>query len=389
MRSYPLTTGSVPRLFGESRGRQIRRSELLTARRPHVRSGSSFRVGLCLPMRGTAGIWGPSCLASARLGQAELNRYSGITGRPCELRLIDASDESPDIEDTLANLVDAGEIDALVGMCISSVRRRIVGAVGGSIPFVYTCLYEGGDTAPSLYAIGETSSRQLPPSIAWLRVRGVRRWALVGNDYIWPWVSHRIARASIARSGGEIVADAYLPFGIDDYSEVIDRIRKSGADAVLISMVGQDAVEFNRAFGREGLSSEVLRLSCAIEENQLLAIGAENSENLHVALGYFATLDTDANLSFKERYHSGFGDRAPTLNSIGQSLYEGMHFLAALLDDVEHQSGRPRSAMLPRPYASARGACYVGAGASQTPIYLAQADGHSFRVLKRFEPSPD
>lgn len=336
-------------------------------------------------MRGTAGIWGPSCLAAARLGQAELNCCSGIAGLPCELHLIDASDELPDVEDTLANLVDAGDIDALVGMCTSSVRRRIVSAVGGSIPFVYTCLYEGGEATPSLYAIGETSSRQLPPSIAWLSAhRRGRRWMLIGNDYIWPRVSHRIAHRSIARSGGEIAAETYIPFGLDDYSEVIDCVRKSGADAVLISMVGQDAVEFNRAFGHAGLSSKVLRLSCAIEENQLLAIGAENTENLHVALGYFATLDTDANMSFKERYHSRFGDRAPTLNSIGQSLYEGMHFLATLLDDAEHQSGGPRSARSPLAYASARGAYYADGQACQTPIYLAQADGHSFRVLTRF-----
>lgn len=342
-------------------------------------------------MRGAAGIWGPSCLASAQLAQAELNRSSGIAGQPCGLRLIDASDESPDIEETLIDLVEAGEVDALVGMCISSVRRRIVDAVGGAIPFVYTCLYEGGDAAPSLYAIGETASLQLPPSIAWLNARSrCRRWMLVGNDYIWPWVSHRIARRSIARAGGEIAGEMYLQFGIDDYSEVIDRICTSGADAVLISMVGQDAVEFNRAFGYAGLPRKVLRLSCAIEENQLLAIGAENSENLHVALGYFAALDTDANLSFKERYHNRFGDRAPTLNSIGQSLYEGMHFLAALLDnggsqaDAARQSGRRRGAKSPLAHASARGAGGRRAETGRTPIYLARAEGHSFRVLTRF-----
>lgn len=107
-----------------------------------------FRVGLCLPLRGSAGIWGPSCGASAQLAEAELNQSSGIARRPCELHLIDASDDSPDVEDTLVKLVEGGQVDALVGMCISSVRQRIVSAVGGSIPFVYTCLYEGGESTP-------------------------------------------------------------------------------------------------------------------------------------------------------------------------------------------------------------------------------------------------
>lgn len=207
---------------------------------------------------------------------------------------------------------------------------------------------------------------------------------LVGNDYVWPRVSHRIAQACIAKSGGEVVAQAFLPFGIDDYSAVLDQPRKSGADAVLISMVGLDAVNFNRAFARAGLAARVLRLSCAIEESQLLAIGAGNTENLHVALGYFSSLETDANLSFKARYRKRFGERAPTLNSIGQSLYEGMHFLATLLDDEAHASGGRSGRQAPLPYTSARTAVYVGAGANHAPMYLARAEGHSFRVLARF-----
>ena len=116
-----------------------------------------FRVALCVPMGGSDGIWGPSCLASARLAEAELNRFDGIAGRSCELVPIDASNAAVGIEQTLTDLVDDGEVDALVGMHISSVRQRIVGAVGGRIPYVYTCLYEGGETTPGVYAIGETA----------------------------------------------------------------------------------------------------------------------------------------------------------------------------------------------------------------------------------------
>ena len=333
-------------------------------------------------MGGSDGIWGPSCLASARLAEAELNRFDGIAGRACELVPMDASNTAEGIEHRLSELVDEGEVDALVGMHISSVRQRITGAVGGRIPYVYTCLYEGGETTPGVYAIGETSARQLRPSIAWLSERpSPRRWMLVGNDYVWPRVSHRIARQCIADCGGEVVADSYVPFGVNDYSEVLDLLRRTRCDTVLISMVGQDAVEFNRAFARAGLSGKVLRLSCAIEENQLLAIGAANTENLHVALGYFAALETDANQAFKERYHCRFGERAPALNSIGESLYEGMHFLAALLDGTGRQSRHAAAA--PLAYSSARDAVQIG-GVNHAPMYLACAEDLSFRVLKRF-----
>ena len=341
-----------------------------------------FRIALCVPMGGSDGIWGPSCLASARLAEAELNRFDGIAGRACELVPMDASNTADGIERRLSELVDDGEVDALVGMHISSVRQRITGAVGGRIPYVYTCLYEGGETSPGVYAIGETSARQLRPSIAWLSERpSPRRWMLIGNDYVWPRVSHRIARQCISEYGGEVVAETYVPFGTTDYSEVLDLLRKLRCDSALISIVGQDAVEFNRAFARAGLSGKVLRLSCAIEENQLLAIGAGNTENLHVALGYFAALETDANQSFTERYQGRFGERAPALNSIGQSLYEGMHFLAALLDGTGRQRARGAA---PQAYSSARDAVQLGGGVNHAPMYLARAEDLSFRVLTRF-----
>lgn len=369
--------GSTPRwgLLGRTPPATGRRSARFAPGPAYERGAGELRVALCAPLRGPAGIWGPSCLASAQLAQIELNRWSGIAGRQCELRIVDASEEAPDVEGTLAALVDDGAVDAIVGMCISSVRQRIVRAVAGRVPFVYTCLYEGGEASSGVYAIGETAARQLRPSIHWLSRRGhARRWMLVGNDYVWPRMSHVIARQSIAASGGEVIGEVFLPFAAGDYGPVLDSARAARADAVLISMVGQDAVDFNREFGHAGLQRRMLRLSCAIEENQLLAIGAENTDNLYVAMGYFAALDTDANLAFKEHYHARFGKRAPALNTIGQSLYEGLHFLAALLEDRCPRPGRG--------YVSARAAADARIG--DAPIYLALADGCVFRVIARF-----
>ena len=344
--------------------------------------GTAFRVALCVPMSGRAGIWGPSCLASAELAARELNAEAGLAGRPCELLTVDASDDAVSLGDTLSDAIDDGDIDAIVGMHMSSVRQRIAAAVGGRLPYVYTAPYEGGESTPRVYAIGETSAAQLRPSIDWLAThRRCRRWLLVGNDSVWPRVSHAIARTCIAQSGGVVAAEAIVAFGSADHSPVFEALRANRCDAVLISMVGQDAVEFNRAFARAGLQRHALRLSCAIEENQLLAIGAEACEGLHVALGYFASLDTEANAFFRERYHGCHGPRAPTLNSLGQSLYEGLHFLDALLRD-RHRS-RPSRDAAGLVYRSARGSTQPRTSVCQTAMYLAQADGHLFRVLTR------
>ena len=52
---------------------------------------------------------------------------------------------------------------------------------------------------------------------------------LVGNDYVWPRVSHRIARRAIAAGGGRVVAETLVPFGVEDCSPLIDALRASRA----------------------------------------------------------------------------------------------------------------------------------------------------------------
>ena len=342
-----------------------------------------LRIGLCVPMGGLAGIWGPSALASARLATIELNRGSGIGGRLCKLVLVDADDDAPMLESVLTKLVHSGEVDALVGMHTSYVRQRVLRAIGGQIPFVYTPLYEGGECTPGVFAIGDTPDRQLQPAIVWMSQRErPKRWALLGNDYVWPHVSNRLARGYIAQCGGQVVSEQYVPLHSTDYSEQLAALRAAGADAVLLSLVGEDAIAFNRAFGEQRMARSTLRLSCAIEENELLAIGADNTERLYVASSYFAALATDANLAFKERYHNHFGERAPTLNSLGQSTYEGVHFLASVF---EHGLCDPslwgRIGRQPLAYCSAREGRYSGGGSSLAPVYMAVAEGHVFRVI--------
>jgi urea transport system substrate-binding protein len=335
-----------------------------------------YRLAALIPMSGIAGIWGPSCLACATLAIEQWNAADGIRGRRVDLTVVDASDESDALEDELSRLVEDGAIDGIVGMHTSSVRQRVTDAVGAGVPFVYTPLYEGGALPRGVMAIGDTPQRQLLPALEWLTSRyRLRRWYLIGNDYCWPRRSHALAARALARAGCEVVGSRYVPLGSCDAQRLIEEIRSSGAQAVLMSLVGQDAVDFSRAFGDSGLAGRVLRLSCAIEENGLLAIGPEHTEGLFVASSYFASLPTERNGAFRERYWSRFGERAPVLNALGQSTYEGVAFLRGLL------GGRaPRGAAIE--FDSVRATRWASNADKATPIYLAQADGMSFNVIR-------
>jgi ABC-type branched-subunit amino acid transport system substrate-binding protein len=351
-----------------------------------TRRAHPLRVGLFVPTSGAAGIWGPSTIACARLAAAELNDAGGVLGREVILQVVDAASENPLLLRQTRQLLADNQIDTIVGMHLSSVRKALLPAVAGRVPYVYTPLYEGGERHPGVFTLGETPLHQLVPALAALSERRTpTRWALIGNDYVWPRISHRYAREVLRRLRCPIVQEAFLPLGCNDFQPTVDRLAQSGAQAVLLSLIGQDAVDFNRAFAASGLPGRVRRLSCAIEENELLAIGADHTEELYVAGSYFATLATEANLAFRERYHSHLRARAPTLNGLGQSTYEGVHFLAAL---VSRASGPPRPGE-PLRFRSARGAVWRGNDRLTCPVFLARAEGHALEVVRTLSASGD
>lgn len=350
-------------------------------------AAESFRVALSIPLCGSAGIWAPSCISSAQVAVDEINQAGGIDGRKVQLIMLDAAEEAPEpVESVINDLIDLRAIDAIVGMHISAIRQRLSKVVNQRVPYVYTPLYEGGEATRGVFAIGEIPAEQLGPAMSQLQeTYRPKKWALVGNDYVWPRSSHAFAKQKLRSLGAELAMERYLPFGSKSMPFLIEELEASGAEVVLLSLVGQDAVDFNRAFGRAGMHHKMVRLSCAIEENGLMASGPRNLDRLYAASSYFGVLSTDSNLAFKERYYALHGENAPVLNALGQSTYEGMHYLTALMNDHD-QDWSVSSNQNPLPVRYKSGRRISGkASLNRAPVYLARADGMQFSIINEFK----
>lgn len=348
-------------------------------------SDTVFRVGLLIPMCGSAGLWAPSCISSAQVAATELNNASGICGREIELIAIDSALEaSVPVDEVINSLIETDKIDAIVGMHISAVRQNLSKIVNQRIPYVYTPLYEGGENTKGIFAIGDTPEKQLGPALEYLsKDQKIKKWALIGNDYVWPRASNSYAKDKLEQCGVTIAYEEYLPFGMADMDSVLRDLENADADAVLISLVGQDAITFNRAFGEAKMHEKMIRFSCAIEENGLLACGEENLHELYSASSYFGAVSTPANASFREKYYQMHGENAPVLNALGQSTYEGMQFLAGLMKHHENDWKEKDSSCLDSiDFTSVRQQNCAGAFSKKQPIYLAKADGVTFQILK-------
>lgn len=340
-------------------------------------STDAVRVALVVPLRGPAGIFGPSAELCAQLAAEEINAAGGVLGRELQLLPVDGGAAPGDVADEVAALVATGAVHGVTGWHISSVRQVLAPRVAGRVPYVYTALYEGGERTAGVFLTSETPEAQLFPAMRLLsQERRLRRWFVVGNDYVWP---RRTARAVRRRAD---VETAFVPLGTLDFGPVLRRIAESEADAVLMLLVGNDAVRFNRQFARAGLDARCLRLSTLMDENMLLASGPAATHDLHSTAGFFASLVTPESLDFHGRYAARFGVDAPPLGSLGESCYEGVLLLAALIRQARTLDVRRIGATAADvSYEGPRGLLRLRRRHVHQRIYLARARGMEFDVL--------
>lgn len=334
---------------------------------------SVLRVCLVVPQSGPLGIAGPSALDAALLAAHERNLRGGANGRAVELVLVDGGGAPGTVATEVRGLCDTDLIDVVVGFHTSDVHRKIESVVAGRKPYIFTPPHEGGTRRAGVICIGTDPVSQLAGAMEWLSAHHlVRRWALVGNDYIWPQAVHRVARRLLTRLGGRVVLDQRVPLGAvkSRIDRLVDDLTHSGAQAVLLSLVGHDLALFNRALRHSGLANRLVRLSGSLEENGLLASGGDQTGMMYAAMQSFTTLQDDRRLSLEERYDHLFGPEAPVLDTYAEGVYDGVHLAVALAQE---------RSLTPEQIAPA--AARIRGGLRSLPVHLGQADGLQFRIV--------
>ncbi len=346
-------------------------------------TGETLGVALVVPLQGPAGIFGPSCELCAELAVEEINRAGGVLGRELRLVPVDGGAPPEQVAAEVEALVSVGAVHGVTGWHISSVRQAVAPRIAHRVPYVYTALYEGGERTDGVFLTSETPEIQLYPAMRALAPeRRLRRWFVVGNDYIWPRRTARAARRYAAQCEVCICGESYLPLGTHDFAGVLRRIEESEADAVLMLLVGNDAVRFNRAFARYGLDQRCVRLSTLMDENMLLGSGAAATRGLYSTAGFFASLVTAENLDFHGQYARRFGVDAPPLGSLGESCYEGVLLLSALIERARSLDVRAIDASAEAvSFEGPRGLLRMHRRHVGQRIYLAEARGLEFDVV--------
>jgi ABC-type branched-subunit amino acid transport system substrate-binding protein len=355
------------------------------------RAADALKIGVLVADSGPAALFGPAQRAASELGAATINAKGGILGRQVEIIFADAGAPPAETAKSVVKLMLSDKIEMLFGSHDSAVRQGVENAVKGRIPYVYTPVFEGDDCASNVYFLGETPEQQLAKSLPKIAdIAHGKTFYLVGDDYVWARTTNEKAKKYIAELGGTVVAEDYYPFGAPNkFESSVTKIKSVKPAIVLETLVGGDNVNFNRTFADFGLSDDVVRLSCLLEENTLAGIGKDASKNLYSSLGYFADSDTPENKAFIGELTKKYGDKAPQQCTISKGLYDAFVFSAAVAAKAKSLDAKAFAAASEGlTFDTPSGAMTVKHRHTDKNIFLAKCEGTKFSVVETFKSVP-
>ncbi len=177
--------------------------------------------------------------------------------------------------------------------------------------------------------MGATTNQQIVPSVEYLLEENMKKFFLLGSDYVFPRTANQIIKAQLAASGGETLAEEYTPLGHTDYSTVISKIRSARPEIVYNTLNGDSNVAFFKQLKAAGFTAESLpTLSVSVAEEEVRGIGAEFMVNHLVAWNYYQTVDTPENEKFVAAYKAKFGADRVTADP-HEAAYIGVYLWAA------------------------------------------------------------
>lgn len=303
----------------------------------------TLTIGLLVPLSGLMGVAGPAILNCAILAAEEATE---LARSPLELVLIDAGRPATEVAREVSQLVDAQLVDGLVGTHTSNVRAAVEAVLGDRVPYIFTPSHEVTRRTSGAIFLGNDPDEQIRQPLAWIaQHRRVGRWALIGNDYVWPRRVHASASRIIRGLHQTVVMDRLVPVGRVDVPELVDTARAARADAMLVSLVGRDLIEFQRGLVELDAAGLFVRLCTALDENCLVSAGGDTSGGLFAAMPSFILQADERHLRLLESYVSRFGAAAPLPGSFAEGCYDGVNILAALLGSGLLSSTAPVSAL--------------------------------------------
>jgi urea transport system substrate-binding protein len=320
---------------------------------PFAQAADTIKVGILHSLSGTMAISETALKDVALMTIDEINAKGGVLGKKLEPVVVDPASNWPLFAEKAKQLIDQDKVAVTFG-CWTSVSRKSVLPVfeeKNSLLF-YPVQYEGEELSKNVFYTGAAPNQQAIPAVEYLMSKdggSVKRFVLLGTDYVYPRTTNKILRAFLHSKG---VSDAdimeeYTPFGYSDYQSIIAKIKKFAAEgkktAVISTINGDSNVPFYKELGNQGLkATDVPVIAFSVGEEELRGVDTKPLVGHLAAWNYFMSIKNPTNAAFIKEWSAyakakkipGQKDK-PLTNDPMEATYIGIHMWAQAVEKAK------------------------------------------------------
>ena len=290
-----------------------------------------FKIGGVLSLSGPYGLLGEDMRRGVQIAIEE--RQGKVLGVPIEVIWEDDETKPQPAVQKATKLVSEG-VHMIFGALSSASTLAIMNITKQrKIPHLVTISADDKITLPGgsryTFRTSNTLDMENRMALSYLQDKKLKKLYAVTADYQatrdgWDWF-----RKQAEKNGVLITGEDFAPLGNRDFSSIIDKIAKSDADSVFLSLTGSDVVTFLKQAGQVNLGKTRVIFGPVVADETMAAGVGPAALGVNSGMRYHYTIDNPENRKFVEAYQKKFNAFPPM--AAGEA-YDGMSWW---LDTVE------------------------------------------------------
>jgi ABC-type branched-subunit amino acid transport system substrate-binding protein len=295
-----------------------------------AQSPENFTLGGVVPLSGPYALLGTSMQKGAEIAIEERQTVLGVPIRA----LWEDSETKPQTSVQKANKLLSEGVNMLFGDGASGQTLAIMPvAAQRKTPLIVTTSAADQITGKArndyTFRTSSLAFAETKMAIEFVRKAGLKSVYGLGVDQPVGRDTWATMKAGLEGMGVAVAGEDFAPIGNQDYSIIIDKIAKSGADGLFVTMTGADTITFLKQAGQVKLNDRVPIFGTGfLDDDAANAVGPD-VVGVNTVARYHFSYDTPENKAFVEAYRKKYNEWP---NAYAGHAYDGLKWFFDVVD---------------------------------------------------------
>ena len=299
----------------------------------------TIKIGVMHSLSGTMAISEAVLKDTVLMLIEDQNKKGGLLGRKLEPIVVDPASDWDVFAEKARELLTREKVAVVFG-CWTSASRKSVLPIFEELNGIlfYPVQYEGEESSRSIFYTGAAPNQQAIPAVQYLMSKEggqVRRWVLLGTDYVYPRTTNQILSAYLTAQGvsPDDIVTIYTPFGHSEWGEIVKKIKAFGSEgkktAVISTINGDANTYFYKELAVQHVEASAIPvMAFSVGERELSGVNTTALTGHLAAWNYFNSVKSTENEAFVKMWTDFTEQRDKVTNDPMEATFIGFRMWA-------------------------------------------------------------